>query len=61
MVRFNINLPERLYQGIKDLSEQTQLNSSEIIRRVLDYSIKEERLNEAFPQLSGSIKARELV
>lgn len=55
MERLNFFFPGRQAEGLRSLAHQTELSSSELLRRMVDYCLKGNVLNELVPQLSGNI------
>lgn len=57
MYRHNVVFPDHLWSGLVSISATLGNNSiSETVRALLNYSMREERVNEVFPLASGQIK-----
>jgi hypothetical protein len=48
-------LPDRQIEALKDLKVQTGITSSEWLRRMIDYCLQDQILNQLAPALSGHI------
>ena len=55
MVKYNLNMPKRQIDGLQSLQNQLGLSVSECVRRIVDYSTADHKLNEVFPFVSGRI------
>lgn len=53
---FNLLIPERQWEHLSNISTQTEIKISELMRRILDYGLKQQVLNEIIPSMSGQIK-----
>ena len=55
MWHFNTKLPDHQENAIKRLKEQVGLTYSELVRRMFDYSLRPQVLNEIIPSMSGQL------
>ena len=54
-IRVCANLEERHYNDLDQVTQVTGLGRSEILRRILDYSLQNTHLNMLVPSMSGQI------
>ncbi len=56
MWHVNTYLPDRLEVNLKNVLDQTQLGTSDMLRRMIDYCLQQQRMNDIVPSMSGQIK-----
>lgn len=54
-IRVCTNLEERHHEGLEQVSRVTGLGRSEVVRRILDYTLQPLHLNVLVPSMSGQI------
>lgn len=55
MYHLNSYIPDRQGQELQSLKERSGLSLSELIRRILDNSLREHVLNDIIPPMSGHL------
>ena len=55
MFHINVFIPDRHHDTITGVSAQAGLTKSEFVRRLFDYSLRADRLNEIIPAMSGKL------
>jgi truncated hemoglobin YjbI len=49
-------IPDRQMEMFRDISKQSELNVSELMRRFYDFCLQQHNLNQILPSMSGTIK-----
>ena len=57
MVRMNHYLTSSQVEDLRGRSEQTGYCVAEILRKMVDYCLREDRMNELIPVMSGQMRA----